>query len=462
MTSLEKVEQLKAELDGLRPLDAEAEARIMQKFRLDWNYHSNHLEGNSLTYSETTALVLHDRYIGDKSGKDYREMLDHNEVIKWIEEISKEEDFSLREVFIKQIHQLLLKKPYFVYAETAEGIPTRRRIEIGKYKSQPNHVLTQTGEIFYFATPLETPAKMEELINWFRNEKEKSDANQIILAALFHYKFIRIHPFDDGNGRVARILMNFILMQHGFPPVIIKTNDKENYFSILQQADAGIFEPFIEYIASNLTRSLELMIKGAKGESIEEPDDLDKELALLEQRIRDTGRKIEIPRSKEVVVEIYDNSIQKLISEFIKSCEKFNKFYVENEFTLFVDGGAPHKSKEDAMSSARKKIEENSWGVSEIHPRYYYVAFNQEGYGDFNYESEILITFGQTKYRVSSGINYEMLRNNSSDAAKDVLIYEKLYSDRLSEEEITTLVKLKFNQHKNLIEQKYEERQSRI
>jgi len=115
-------------------------------------------------------------------------------------------------------------------------------IEVGKYKIQPNHVVTSTGETFYFSTPEETPAKMQELVEWFRKEKKKSDINPIVLASLFHYRFIRIHPFDDGNGRVARILMNFILMQFGYPPVIIKTEDKENYYRVLTLADADQIE----------------------------------------------------------------------------------------------------------------------------------------------------------------------------------------------------------------------------
>lgn len=83
-------------------------------------------------------------------------------------------------------------------------------------------------------------------------------------------------PFEDGNGRTARIPMNFILMRFGYPPVIIKTEDKVNYFSALRQTDAGIIKPFFYYIATNLIRWLEIMISGAKGESIEEPDDFDK------------------------------------------------------------------------------------------------------------------------------------------------------------------------------------------
>lgn len=333
MMSLEKVKQLKAELDRLRPLDAEAEARILQKFRLDWNYHSNNLEGNSLTYGETKALILFGITAQGKPLKDHFEITGHNEAINWILEIVRDQT-ELTEVFIRQLHALLLKETSYKDARTADGKPTRRKIEVGKYKTQPNHVITQTGETFYFAAPEETPAKMHELIEWFRAEKEKHETNPIILAALFHYRFIRIHPFDDGNGRVARILMNFILMQFGFPPVIIKTGDKENYYAVLHLADAGELEPFIEYIADNLIRSLEIMIRGAKGESVEEPDDLDKELALLERRLEVKGRKIKAVKSIESVSKIIRLSLPEVLSSFISVARKFDRFYLDSKLKV--------------------------------------------------------------------------------------------------------------------------------
>lgn len=269
MEILEKAERLKAELDSLRPLDADAEGRIMQKFRLDWNYHSNNLEGNSLTYGETKALILFGITAQGKPLKDHFEVTGHNEAINWVLDLVKGET-ELTEVFIRELHTLLLKESSYKEAQTPDGKPTRRKIEVGKYKTQPNHVVTVTDETFYFATPEETPAKMQELIEWFRIEKAKPEVNPIILSALFHYKFIRIHPFDDGNGRVARILMNFILMQFGYPPVIIKTEDKENYFRVLRLADAEQLNPFVDYIAKNVIASLETMISGAKGENAEE------------------------------------------------------------------------------------------------------------------------------------------------------------------------------------------------
>jgi Fic family protein len=174
---------------------------------------------------------------------------------------------------------------------------------------------------------------MTDLLNWY-DEKKLEEMDSILSAAEFHYKFIRIHPFDDGNGRTARILMNFILMQFGYPPVIIKTEDKQNYFSVLQQADADILEPFIDYIATNLNRSLEIMIKGAKGESIEEPDDIDKEISLLDIKLRNAGKRIEKIKSAETLKAFYEETMVKVIEAFVESSNKFDDLFRENRFII--------------------------------------------------------------------------------------------------------------------------------
>jgi Fic family protein len=281
---------LKEQLDTLRPINSEQEKRIMQKFRLDWNYHSNHLEGNSLNYGETKALLLFGITAQGKPLKDHFEITGHNEAIDWVIEMVKG-NRAMTENFIRELHQLLLKEPYEVDAITPDGKPTKRKIAVGKYKTMPNHVKTVTGEMFYFATPEETPAKMHDLLIWYNEKIAQHEANPVLIAAEFHYKFIRIHPFDDGNGRTARILMNFILMQFHYPPVIVKTEDKTNYFIALQLADAGNIEAFLEYIAQNLVHSLEIMIAGANGENIEENDEVSNKIKELEQKISNLKNK---------------------------------------------------------------------------------------------------------------------------------------------------------------------------
>ncbi|WP_394758357.1 Fic family protein [Flavobacterium sp.] len=435
MENILKALALKSELDTLRPIDKEQEDRIMQKFRLDWNYHSNHLEGNSLTYGETKALILFGITAQGKPLKDTLEITGHNEAINWVLEMVTG-DRPLTENFIRELHSLLLKDSY-KESKNADGVLVPRKISAGKYKTTSNHVETVTGEIFYFATPEETPSKMTDLIDWYKSKTEQNDVNPVLLAAEFYYKFIRIHPFDDGNGRTARILMNFILMKFNYPPVIIKTEDKANYFAVLQLADAGNLEAFTEYIAQNLVRSLEIMITGANGESIEEDDDLDKEIALLEQKVKSLGEKIEITKSKDAIINIYDDSLKRLYEKFKESCQKFEKFYIENKcYVLFDDG----LYKNDLLNQ-RNSINEKTKSLAFVS---HHNIFKIENYGEFNYRfSSITITFNLDKYN---------LRCN------DIKFYEKSYLEQLTEEEINKIINTISKKHISFIEQKIAEK----
>jgi len=442
MEILEKAEQLKTELDTLRPLDAEAEARIMQKFRLDWNYHSNNLEGNSLTYGETKALILFGITAQGKPLKDHFEVTGHNEAINWILEIVTGETV-LTEAFIRQLHTLLLKESSYKEAQTAEGKPTRRKIEVGKYKTQPNHVITVTGETFYFATPEETPAKMHELIEWFRNEKEKFDINPIILAAIFHYRFIRIHPFDDGNGRVARILMNFILMQFGYPPAIIKTEDKESYYAVLRLADADELEPFIEYITQNLSHSLEIMIRGAKGENVEEPDDFDKELVLLERRLKSEDKSNRLSKNPKIIEELLEELIFPLIGEFIKFCSKLDRFYINKKvYSFILNIGFTQPTKDNVIESLRRSLQKES-DLSSFDVNYNHNDFFNPNFVELDYSSRLNFEFREFTYSIEFRGSYGDSRTK----------FEKYYGELVSPNELYLALNKIAKSHKTFIEE---------
>ena len=167
---LRQAERLRQELEALRPLDRITEQRIMQKFRLDWNYHSNSLEGNSLTYGETKALILFGITAQGKPLKDHFEITGHDEAIKWVEQILGKER-PLSETFIRELNQLLLKEPYHKSALTPDGQPTRKLITPGQYKTPLNHVQTATGEMFYLPYPEATTAKLHHLISCVRENK---------------------------------------------------------------------------------------------------------------------------------------------------------------------------------------------------------------------------------------------------------------------------------------------------
>ena len=171
---------------------------------------------------------------------------------------------------------------------------------------------------------------MNDLMQWYHENLLDQALHPVLFATEFHYRFIRIHPFDDGNGRLARLLMNFILMQKGYPPAIIKTEDKANYFNALQQADAGQLDFFFSYICEQVNKSLSIMINGAKGESIEEDSDLDKEIALWKNTLHDKQVKV-LPLSDEIVYLLYINGIQEMFELYIEKMKQFNELFLNVE-----------------------------------------------------------------------------------------------------------------------------------
>lgn len=411
--NLKKATELKKELDRFRPLTPEVENRIMQKFRLDWNYHSSHIEGNQLTYGETKALILFGQTAQAKPLKDHLEMTGHDEAIKNIEEVVKQKR-PLTEHFIRELHEIILKEPYKVKAITPDGKPTERTISIGQYKTIPNHVQTVTNEIFYFASPEETPALMGELMQWYNDNKEKMTfLHPVLFATEFHYRFIRIHPFDDGNGRIGRLLMNFILMQKGYPPAIIKTEDKANYYAALQQADSGQLEYFFNYVCEQINYSLELMIKAAKGENIDEDDDLDKKLAILKQEIaaEDSENEIQTRLTAGSVHAALTNWVYTFLTQLALTTSKFNEFYdrPNHNISLMMDntGQTIQFEKEvlfDQFESLLNKSDiERSLQSADINFHCNLSAFKKGGLNTFGCNYSIEIKFEEYHYEVLIG-----------------------------------------------------------
>ena len=329
---LEKIDRLKSEVDGLRPLSAEQEGRVMQKFRLDWNYHSNAIEGNSLTYGETIVFLMEGLTAKGKPFKDHLDIKGHNEGIDFLMDLLKK-DSPLLEKTIRELHQMILVEPYFTPAQTSGGVRVEKKVTLGAYKKMPNHVKTPTGAIHYYATPEETPAKMGELMEWLHENQRKKELHPVVIAAVFHHRFVAIHPFDDGNGRMSRLLMNFILMQDAYPPVVIKQEDRNAYYAALSQADTGNNEPFVEFIGERLIHSLEIYLRGARGESIEEASDWEKQVALLKKVVagqkpdalnRQIDRKKQLARWLEINIPIIRET-------FASRFEPFDSFFAKTE-----------------------------------------------------------------------------------------------------------------------------------
>lgn len=333
MKEREKISHLLAELAKLSPISNENARKLEDKFRLEFNFNSNHIEGNTLTYGETKLLLIFDKTDGPHEMREFEEMKAHDVAYRWIKELAEDKQYRLIERDIKQLNEIMLVRPFWKDALTPDGQATRRQIQVGEYKKHPNSVQLQNGEMFHYASPGDTPIEMHALMDWFHAETEKNELSPVELAAIFHYKFVLIHPFDDGNGRISRLLMNYVLLKHDLPPVIIKSADKKNYLNALNQADTGNLGAFVKYIAQQLIWSLELKIKATKGQSIEEDDDIDKQVALFKKEqlgiIKQKPKK-----TSALVLQVFQNNINNILGELDKKVSSFDGLFDTEKITL--------------------------------------------------------------------------------------------------------------------------------
>ncbi|MCX6316137.1 MAG: Fic family protein [Bacteroidetes bacterium] len=334
-TLLQQIDSLKKEAESLQPVKPEYERVFWEKFRLEFNFNSNHIEGNTLTYGQTQLLLLFDRVSGENTGREIEEMKAHDVALSMIQEIANDKEGKLTEKLIKEINKLILVRPYYNKAITSDRKPTRRLITPGNYKKYPNSVLLQTGEMFFYASPEETPALMGDLIDWYNTEK--ANAHAVELAAQFHYKMVRIHPFDDSNGRTTRLMMNFILMQNGYAPIVIESSKKEEYLTALNKADLGNIDDFIEYISGITLKWQNLYLKAIRGERISEPGDFEKEVEII-KRNAEAGKKAKIKKSEKLITELFNQSLFPLIKRVNAKLSLLNPLFKKTTIEFSMNG----------------------------------------------------------------------------------------------------------------------------
>lgn len=314
----------------------EDESRLKRKFMLEFNYNSNHIEGNTLTYGQTELLLLFGKVVNEASMKDLEEMKAHNVCLKMIQEEAADAHMPLTETFIRQLHHTLLREDYTLYRQLPDGTTTSYVIHAGIYKTRPNSVITVTGERFEYASPEETPALMTDLVEWYNAEEQKGEMSPIELATVLHYRYIRIHPFEDGNGRMARLLVNYILTRHHYPMIVVKSHDKDRYLTALNRCDVQVgptpfvgahaeleqLKPFVDYMAQCLEAALTISIKAAKGENINEADDWKKNLKL---KYRDKLNKPAV--TEEFVNKILEQDYQSLLNNIDSELSEFYSIF---------------------------------------------------------------------------------------------------------------------------------------
>ena len=237
---MRKIEEVYEEWLSLQPLSESMNNRLSRKFTIEYNFNSNHIEGNTLTYGQTEILLLFGKVSGEGELKDFVDMKASQVGLRMMKEEAESGNMPLTQNFIRQLHKTLLREDYTIYRNLPGGITTSFVIHAGQYKTRPNSVLTRYGDFFEYASPEETPALMTDLLDWYNEAEQSRKFTPVELAALMHYRYIRIHPFEDGNGRIARLLVNYILARHGWPMIVVRSRNKQDYLEALHQTDLDV------------------------------------------------------------------------------------------------------------------------------------------------------------------------------------------------------------------------------
>ncbi len=228
-------------LDALRPLPKLALEKLRERFELEWTYHSNAIEGNSLTLRETMLVLKEGITIGGKSLREHLEVTNHKAAIDFVYSLLKKDKISEKDVL--EIHTLILDR----IDPQGAGFYRRERVLIA-------------GSDYTPPSPEKVPKLMTEFAASF-NKEPKELLSLVDFSAFAHFELVDIHPFIDGNGRTARLLMNLFLMRHGFPPAVILKSDRPRYYSSLDVAHKGNLGPFTELVARSVERSLDLYLE---------------------------------------------------------------------------------------------------------------------------------------------------------------------------------------------------------
>ena len=262
---LSTIDNIQKDIDAFRPFPKTSIAAWQERLRIEWTYNSNAIEGNTLTFGETAFFLREGLTSEGRPLQDYVEAKNHAQAIDWLQEFVQS-GRKFTESFIKELHALLLRDIESTIAMGSHGKLVHKPLFAGKYKTRPNHVLTLSGNIHYYTDPLHVHDEMQELLSWLKKSIHLHPVEQ---AALFHYQFVSIHPFDDGNGRMARLLMNLILMREGHPPCVIRNERRKEYLQSLEEADTtGDYKKIIAFIAHELLWTQKLMLKAIQGKKL--------------------------------------------------------------------------------------------------------------------------------------------------------------------------------------------------
>ncbi len=228
---IQTIADKKAELDHLRLAAPHGLSNFEHVYNVELTYTSNAIEGNTLTRSETMMVIEQGITIGGKPLRDHLEAIDHHDAILYVREIARR-SVSLTEMDVRTLHSLVVRR----------SLPDIA----GRYADQGRFVLTDAGPQ-RFPSAAEVPTLMGEFAAWLNGAPDSPET-----AFGAHLRLVNIHPFNDGNGRAARLLMNLVLIRAGYPPVAVRPEDRPNYIAALQQQTDDQGESFTQLMYQRL------------------------------------------------------------------------------------------------------------------------------------------------------------------------------------------------------------------
>jgi Fic family protein len=243
------IEQKKAQLDRLRPLSAAALTQLQKHYDVELTYTSNAIEGNTLTLRETAEVIEHGITVSGKSLRDHLEAVDHYDALLWMRGLAAQPT-PIGESTVCELHRRIV---------------ARSQPEIaGIYSQLPRRI---AGSRVIFPNPTKIPQLMEEFGAWLK--AAPSDPASVFET---HFRLTAIHPFGDGNGRTARLLMNLMLIRGGYPPVAVRPEDRKTYLDALERGSlAEDLRPFQTFMHERLDSTLGEYLSALR-EALPQPD----------------------------------------------------------------------------------------------------------------------------------------------------------------------------------------------
>lgn len=235
MSILQSIADKKERLDRLRPVSTEALLSLQKSYDVDLTYTSNAIEGNTLTLRETAELIEHGITVGGKPLRDHLEAVDHYHAILWMRELASQPD-PISEMTVREMHRRIV---------------ARSQPELGGiYSTLPRRI---AGSAVIFPNALKIPELMKRFGEWLARADPLASA-----GFEAHFQLVAIHPFGDGNGRTARLLMNLLLLRAGYPPVAVRPEDRKTYLDALEHASLQEdLRPFQDFMHERLDATLE-------------------------------------------------------------------------------------------------------------------------------------------------------------------------------------------------------------